>query len=64
MLTVSGLAPSKGEARRLIAQGGVVVNNEKVGSIDFKAVLSLFESEDGVIVKKGKKTYHRFVLSK
>ena len=61
MLTVSGLAPSKG---RLIAQGGVVVNNEKVGSIDFKAVLSLFESEDGVIVKKGKKTYHRFVLSK
>ncbi len=62
LLTVSGLAPSKGEARRLISQGGVVVNNEKVPAFDFKVSKKLFESENGVIVKKGKKTYHRFIL--
>ena len=62
MLTVSGLAPSKGEARRLIQQGGIVVGGEKVDSIDKSVDRSLLESPDGVIVKKGKKTYHKFTV--
>ncbi len=64
LLTLSDLAPSKGEARRLISQGGVVINNEKISSIDFKIKLTLFDDEKGLIVKKGKKTYHRFTLLK
>ncbi|MBR7032304.1 MAG: tyrosine--tRNA ligase [Clostridia bacterium] len=62
MLTVSGLAPSKGEARRLIQQGGIVVGGEKISAIDKTVERSLFESPDGVIVKKGKKTYHKFTV--
>ena len=62
MLTVSGLAPSKGEARRLIQQGGIVVGGEKVTAIDKVVDKSDFESTDGVIVKKGKKTYHKFTV--
>ena len=61
LMLKSGLAPSKGEARRLIQQGGVTIRSEKVSSSDFSLALEDF-SED-VILKKGKKTYHRFILS-
>ena len=60
MLVISSLAPSKGEARRLVMQGGVSVKDEKVTSIDLT-----FEKEsfaDGLILKKGKKIFHRFTL--
>ena len=60
MLVVSGLAPSKGEGRRLIQQGGVLVNDEKVTDVYASYDMALFEG-DGVIVKKGKKTYQKFV---
>ena len=61
MLTLSGLAPSRGEARRLIQQGGVLAGDEKVDAIDKSFEKTAFEG-DGVIVKKGKKTFHRFTL--
>ncbi len=61
LMLKSGLAPSKGEARRLIQQGGVTIRSEKVSSSDFSLAREDF-SED-VILKKGKKTYHRFILS-
>ena len=60
MLVVSGLAPSKGEGRRLIQQGGVLVNDEKVTDVYASFDAAMFEG-DGVIVKKGKKTYQKFV---
>ncbi len=59
MLVKSKLAPSKGEARRLIQQGGVLVNDEKITAFD-AAVKEADISADGIIVKKGKKTFHRF----
>ena len=59
MLVKSKLAPSKGEARRLIAQGGVLVNDDKVTTADAALELAAFESE--VIVKKGKKSFQKFV---
>jgi tyrosyl-tRNA synthetase len=55
------LVPSKGEARRLIQQGGVEVNGEKmkdIGTICTKEQLS----GDGIILKKGKKVFHRVYL--
>ena len=55
-----GLVAARNEARRLIEQGGVAVNQEKVGSIDRK--VSLEELRDGAIVKKGKKVFHKAVL--
>ena len=53
------LAPSKGEARRLIQQGGVSVNDVKADKFDLAFTANEFDG-DGVIVKKGKKVYHRF----
>jgi len=53
------LAPSKGEARRLIQQGGVSVNDVKADKFDLAFTAGDFDG-DGVIVKKGKKVYHRF----
>ncbi len=61
LLVACGLAPSRGEARRLIQQGGVSVNDQKVTDIDQKWDMDDFKGE-GVIVKKGKKVFHRAVL--
>ena len=61
LLVCCGLAPSRGEARRLIQQGGVVVNDEKVTDIDQKWGAEAFRGE-GVIIRKGKKVFHRALL--
>ena len=60
LLVKASLAPSKSEARRLITQGGVAVNDEKVTAIDFALTKEMLT--DGVKVKKGKKTFHKIVL--
>ena len=61
VLTKTGICPSRGEARRLVQQGGVTVDDVKVASID--------ESYDkdrlagsGIMVKKGKKVYHKVTM--
>ena len=58
MLVATGLCPSRGEARRLVQQGGVMVDDVKVASIDEGLARERFEGE-GIIVRKGKKVYHR-----
>ena len=58
MLVTTGLCPSRGEARRLVQQGGVTVDDVKVASIDESLARERFEDE-GIIVRKGKKVFHR-----
>ena len=58
MLVTTGLCPSRGEARRLVQQGGVTIDDVKVTSIDESLARERFEG-DGVIVRKGKKVFHR-----
>lgn len=60
VLTVCGLAPSKSEARRLVQQGGVFVEEEKVADISFS--LTADSLKDGVKLRKGKKTFHKLIL--
>lgn len=60
LLVQTRLAPSRGEGRRLIEQGGVMVDDQKVGSVSFE--LSADELQKGVLIKKGKKAFHRVVL--
>ena len=60
MMLKSSLCATKSEARRLIQQGGVFVGDNKVTSVDHAVEESDFAG-DGVIVKKGKKTFHKFV---
>ena len=58
LMVACGLCASNGEARRLIQQGGVAVNDEKVAGIEVAFEQRAFEG-DGVIIKKGKKVFHR-----
>ena len=57
LLTACGLCASNGEARRLVQQGGVTVNDRKADAAD------TFDRDDfagdGLVIKKGKKVYHR-----
>jgi len=58
LLVACGLAPSRGEARRLIQQGGVSVDDERVSDIDRSWDAEDFKGE-GLIIRKGKKVFHR-----
>lgn len=60
LLVKAGLTASKGEGRRLVQQGGISVNDEKV--TDFAAVFTLAQLQEGLIVKKGKKVFHKITL--
>ncbi len=61
LLTVSKLSASRSEARRLVVQGGVTVCDAKVTDPDAKFEKAFFTEQD-VILKKGKKVYHRFQI--
>jgi tyrosyl-tRNA synthetase len=61
VLVKSGIAKSKGEARRLIDQGGVSVDDVKVSSIGQKISKAQLEAA-AVIIKKGKKVFHKVTL--
>ena len=58
LMVTCKLAPSKKEARRLVEQGGVTVNDEKVSDVNTRYTADDL-SGDGIMVRKGKKVYHR-----
>ena len=58
LLVKCGLAASKGEGRRLVQQGGISVNDEKVTDFATTFETSVFTG-DGVVVRKGKKVFHK-----
>ncbi len=54
----AGIAPSKGQARTLINQGGISLNDEKITDVNY--VLSAKDFKEGyAILRKGKKIYHK-----
>jgi tyrosyl-tRNA synthetase len=61
ILVKSGLAKSKGEARRLIEQGGVTANEEKIESFTYCIAKEKLKNSY-VIIKKGKKVFHKVTL--
>jgi tyrosyl-tRNA synthetase len=63
LLMLTGLTPSKGEGRRLIQQGGIYLEEDKVGSPELIITKNSFLNGE-LIIKKGKKTYHKVVLTK
>ena len=60
LLVISKLAASKSEARRLIQQGGVFIDDLKVESTD--AMITTEQLRNGIKIRKGKKTYHKIFL--
>lgn len=61
LLVKAGLAPSKSEARRLLQQGGISVDEEKVADIAAAVDRAAFE-KGHVILRKGKKVFHKVTL--
>ena len=59
-MVAAGLCGSNREARQLVQQGGVLVDGEKI--TDPKAVLTTDKLTEGVVIKKGKKVYHKITL--
>lgn len=61
LLCDAKMATSRSDARRNIEQGGVTVNNEKI--TDFSRVFTSkdFDSDGALLVRKGKKAFHRFI---
>ena len=59
LLLKTGLIPSKGEGRRLIQQGGLTVADEKI--TDPAKTFSKIAFENGLVIKKGKKVFHKAV---
>lgn len=55
LLLAINIAPSKGEAKRLIAGGGIMINDKKVS--EFTREISDIEKQEGIVVHKGKKTH-------
>ena len=62
LMVKTKLAPSRAEGRRLIEQGGVAVDDEKVPSISAKLSLEKDFEKKYVIIKKGKKVFHKVTL--
>ncbi len=61
LMVLAELAASKGEARRLVQQGGVTVDDQKIADIAYTVTADQFK--DGqIIIKKGKKTFRKILL--
>ena len=61
LLVLGKMVPSKSEGRRAIEQGGVSVDGEKV--TDVRALISEDQLKAGILVKRGKKSFNKFVLA-
>jgi tyrosyl-tRNA synthetase len=61
LMAETELAPSRGQARRLIQQGGAYVNDQRIS--DVNAVVSEADlTPDGILLRAGKKRYHRLLV--
>ena len=60
LMSKGGLITSNGEGRRLVQQGGVSVDGEKV--TDPATKITLDDLKNGVVIKKGKKVFHKFTV--
>ena len=61
LLVETKLAPTRSEARRLVQQGGVTVNDEKVTDVYKSFTTADLDGDGALIIRKGKKAYHKVV---
>ena len=61
LMVACGLAPSNKQARQLVEQGGVFVNDEKVAAPTM--LISREMLAEGVKIRKGKKVFHKAILA-
>ncbi len=58
VLVEQGVFASKGEGRRMIQNGGLYMNNERIGDADASLTSAMLTTENLAVVRKGKKNYH------
>lgn len=63
VLVITGIAPSKSEARRLVQGGGIRLDREKIDGIGTVLTKAKFEESNEVLLQKGKKTFFRLKLT-
>ncbi len=61
LVALCGLCKSKGEARKTIEAGGIAIDDTKVTDVDARIDAAQLQGE-GLLIKKGKKSFHRIVL--
>ena len=61
VLVLTGIAPSKSQARTLISQGGIYLNDETINDIAYVVSEKDFKNKEAIL-RKGKKIYHKLVL--
>lgn len=61
LLVEAGICKTRGEARRLIAQGGVMLNDQRIASFDQKIIFNDFK-EKSFLLKIGKKRFHKIIF--
>jgi tyrosyl-tRNA synthetase len=61
LLTMTNFIPSKSEAKRMISQGGISINNEKIENIDYTVTTKNLE-DSYIILKRGKKNFLKVVF--
>ena len=61
IFTEVGLTKSRGEARRMLQQGGIYVNDTRITQVD-KQLTDADSMPDGIILRAGKKKYHRLIV--
>ena len=62
VLTAQKVFSSKREARQMIAQRGLYLNNAAVEDAEFTLTPELFTEDGGVLIRKGKKKYYRLIV--
>ena len=60
LMVLGGLAPSRSEAKRLVMQGGVLMDDSKVEQ--FSAAVDAEALKNGVVIRRGKKLFRKFIL--
>lgn len=63
LLTETAILPSKGEARKMIQNGGISINREKVTDLQMQVTASLLLHEKYLLVQRGKKNYYLLIAA-
>ena len=62
ILAATAIVPSKSEGRRLIQQGGLHLGDSKVTDLEFLLTADLFDN-NSLLIRKGKKSFHRLIVT-
>ena len=63
ILASNGVFASKSEGRRLVAQGGLYLDDTKVNDVDAELTVDLFNADKSILIRKGKKKYYRLIMA-